>query len=790
MKRRYFAAALLGSMALACSSGSGEPGDGQAPASTASVDQALGATAAVPGFADLHLHLMAEEAFGGRWLYGRHQGPLDDCDGGASRGHGAFKEDVSALTQRIQACGGLPGAIDDVAMPAVDLLARGVGGLALSEAIGSVPGSQGDTGLHLGRARIPEDLPAWDSIAHQQAHVSWLRSAHDRGLSLVVLSAVSFDFFCELLPQGQGQPACDEMADVDRQLALARQLDAANDWLEIALSPAHARRIIGEGKLAVVLSIEASHLFGRDTGKDFVAELDRYFAMGVRTLQPVHETDNRFGGAAAHQPLLQLAEFTENCRIDHDCGLTTDEYTLGLDVERVGGRCQNALGLTSDGRRLLQAMIDRRMLIDVAHLSAKGVDDAYAVAAANQYYPLYVSHGHLREVMGEDVADTEKSTPASVIAQIRRTGGMFGLRTAHNETRQYAQSVQNSCQGSSRSFAQAYDYAVKGLKVPVAFGSDLNGFVQQTRPRFGEDGCSATEWSLLVSDGKFTPFEAQADCERRDQRERGAAPLGNDFDTKGLAHVGLLPDLVADLSNLGVDTGPLLRSAEAFIVMWERASAARSGPASSGSDIDTSGIGPLSSRESRPDAYPSRCGKHYCPSHAELDAECRFNDECKSQACSSPDVSCGIPSGLCVCNDDADCGAQRFCDEGTPGIGADNHCEARRGDHAACGRDGQCASGECGGCLNAVGWCFTPNARRYGQACVADGECTTGRCSADCYANPTGTCLCNADSDCGSGQYCGWGTNSGSCRAKKSKGSLCTSARECASDRCSWGFCK
>ncbi len=785
MKTRYFAAAFLGCATLACSSGSDAP----APY-TAAVEQPLGSTGPVAGFADLHLHMMAEEAFGGRWLYGRHRGALDDCDGGVARTHGAVKEDVSALTERIQACGGLPGPVDDLAAPAIDLLARGVGGLALSEAIGTVAGSQGDTGLHLGRARVPEDLPAWDSIAHQQAHVSWLRSAHQRGLSLVVLSAVSFDFLCELLPRGSGQPVCDEMADVDRQLALARELDLANDWLEIALSPADARRIIGQGKLAVVLSIEASHLFGRDTSKNFVAELDRYYAMGVRTLQPVHETDNRFGGAATHQPLLQVAEFVENCHVDHDCGLTTDDYTLGVDVERVNGRCQNSRGLSNEGRALLQAMMDRRMLVDLAHLSAKSIDDAYAVAAANQYYPLYVSHGHLREVMGEDVAGTEKSTPASVIAQIRRTGGMFGLRTAHNETRSYARSVANSCQGSSSSFAQAYDFAVKGLKVPVAFGSDLNGFVQQTRPRFGADGCSATEWSLLASDGKFTPFEAQSDCERRDQRERGAPPLGSEFDTKGLAHVGMLPDLVADLSNLGVDTGPLLRSAEAFIVMWERASGSRSGPVTNAADIDTSGIGPLAPRESRPDAYPSRCGKHYCPSHGELEMECRFNDECKSGACSSPDVTCGIPSGVCVCNDDADCGGQRFCAEGVPGVGADNRCEARRGDHAACSRDGQCASGECGGCLNAVGYCFTPSARRYGESCVADGECTTGRCSADCYLNPTGTCLCDADSDCGASQYCGWGTNSGSCRAKKSKGSLCTSARECASNRCSWGFCK
>ena len=74
-------------------------------------------------------------------------------------------------------------------------------------------------------------------------------------------------------------------------------------------------------------------------------------------------------------------------------------------------QCRNVRGLTPDGQQLLQAMIDKGMLIDLAHLSEKGVRDAYAVAEQNRYYPLYISHGHFREVMNGKLAENEKTPP-------------------------------------------------------------------------------------------------------------------------------------------------------------------------------------------------------------------------------------------------------------------------------------------------------------------------------------------------------------------------------------------
>ena len=687
--------------------------------------EAATASTPVPGFADLHLHMMAEEAFGGGWFHGRHVGPLDDCDGGLPPSdHARVRADLSSVLDH---CPG-PLGIDLGSVPLLNGLFS-IAGAAGSEIIGATQGTQGDTGLHLGRKQFGSDWPRWDTVAHQQAWEGALKQAHDRGLNLTVMSAVSYSWLCELLPPQNRERGCDEMADVELQLQMAHALDARHDWLEIALSPADARRIINEGKLAMVLSIEASHIFGNVP--DWRTEFERFYALGVRTLQPVHQTDNRFAGAAPHNAIFHVAQYTETCHVDNDCGATAGGVTLGFDVD---GACRNTKGLTAEGEALLGEMMARGMLIDIAHLSEKGTARAYEIAQANAYYPLYVSHGHFREIMNPDLAKAEKTTPASIVQMLRRTGGIFGLRTTHDETRAYEPSgVDNSCHGSTRSFAQAYEYGRRGLKVPMALGSDLNGFIQQTRPRFGGDGaCSAT-------------FPREAKGQAAAQALAGPPPLGTEFDAKGLAHVGLLPDLLNDLDQLGVDTGPLRGSAESFLRMWERAAGARSGMADPANDVDTSGVAPYLEPGQRPQ--------------------------------------------YALCDNDADCGDEVFyCNTAAPLIDSDNECVFKRPDHTGCTRDGQCLSNECGGCADAVGWCFTPDSAGYGDECRSDRECTTGRCSADCVINPTGVCLCNGNEDCASNEYCGWGFNSGKCQTKKPRGAACSKDQECQSDRCRWSF--
>ena len=114
----------------------------------------------------------------------------------------------------------------------------------------------------------------------------------------------------------------------------------------------------------------------------------------------------------------------------------------------------------------------------------------------------------------------------------------------------------NSCPGSSRSIAQMVDYTDrKGLA--IAIGSDLNGNTYQVSPRFGLEACYANR---VLNKGYV---ETQGNLPQG---------LSRAYGERGLAHVGFLPELVADLRALGTPgTTRIESSAENFIQMWERA---------------------------------------------------------------------------------------------------------------------------------------------------------------------------------------------------------------------------
>lgn len=461
---------------------------------------------AVEGFADLHLHQMARLAHAGHWFWGDHDG---------------------APREALKPCTGLEHAL--LTFP------------------GMVMRHGPPDPFTLGH------WPQWDDVAHQQVHGTWLHDAHQRGLRLAVVSTVNFEPFCYLLkgiyPQRNTSWGCLDMDNIRRQIEAAQEFDAKHDWYEIALNPWHARQIIAEGKLAVVLSIEASRLFPAGDG-DVTKQLADAYQMGVRTLQLAHENDTRFAGAAPHRALFEVLQ-----RLKHP--LAAGLSTRGFDVDEQG---KNRRGLTKEGQRLVQTMMDYRLPIDLAHLSERAVEDVWALARHNRYYPLYNSHTRFRPVLNNEDRKTQKEflTDCQQAGYIERSGGMVGLRTGDNALLGVAASgVTNDCPGSSKSFAQLVEFGNRFTRLEMGFGSDLNGFISQVGPRFGEAACA------MASDETRSAYA-------KDQI--GTAKSGNHwFDVKGLSHVGLLPDLVADLRAVGADTARLERSAEAFLQMWERA---------------------------------------------------------------------------------------------------------------------------------------------------------------------------------------------------------------------------
>lgn len=486
----------------------------------------------VPGFADFHIHQLAEYGYAGAWYWGSHTGAeasaLAACSGGDLLGGDHARTKLGPL----------------------------------DEFLGQIEGSSGDTGLHQRKRNghpLYDGWPRWDSIAHQAVWEGQLLEAHRRGLNLYLMSAVNFRPLCELMPPDNQVPGfgCDDTAAVERQLLAAWRFDAQHDWVEIARSPVEARRIIGQGKLAMILAVEISDLM---SAGDWRPQADRYHDLGVRSIQFAHQLDNRFAGVAPHHwifKFFQLLDRGQPFELDDD------------------GR--NVLGLTADGAAFARYLMDRGLIIDVAHLSERGVQDLAAIAVERGHYPINVTHGHLRSIMRADKQDEEKTTPDWIARLIRETGGVFGLRSGPEGVRSYPRSgVANDCDGSTKSFAQAFAYGSAGLGLDIAFASDFNGFIQQLRPRFGnpDETCGA----------------APNAEERARQQSLQATPSHSALDRDGFGHIGLEPVVLDELRALGLDVRGLEQSAERVIRMWERClDPERSGPLPT-ADFDTSGI--------------------------------------------------------------------------------------------------------------------------------------------------------------------------------------------------------
>ena len=499
------------------------------------------------------------------------------------------------------------------------------------------------SGLHF------RDWPAWDTPTHQQHWWGHVYDAHQRGLQILTASILSADPFARLMPGPYRTP---HQLVLD-QLEAARRFDQLHDWAEIATSPEEARRIIQEGQLALVLSLEGNYPFCKElpcgegddeTTRAGVSEtLDAYQSLGLVSVQPVAHFDNPFGGAAVFtQALLTLQWLYEEMNRDGDISVTeivdamppatavsgaevikaldqlgqsggTPPSTIrslqdlqdfhaflgilggvsGPSCElRDGGApmpcgqclkekkdCRNRLGLTPLGEWLVEELMGRGLLIDIAHLGDRGVEGVARKIRQRRPkpYPIYLSHGNPRQALRDGVfkgQHMEKPSSDDHLELIASVGGIFGQRTGADEMQHT--DIQE-CQGSSTSFAEAVKYLVdfgksKDMPLPVAFAVDMNGMTQQSTPRFVDRTDARTERRTRRS----------ACLGNADQQANQRNPVSDDpatvhtderqLNTHGLGHIGLLGAYVDDLRSVGLSQeylDVLNGSAESFLQMWE-----------------------------------------------------------------------------------------------------------------------------------------------------------------------------------------------------------------------------
>ena len=417
-----------------------------------------------------------------------------------------------------------------------------------------------------------KDWPAPKSMTHEQTYYRWIERAYLGGVRIMVNDLVENVALCEIYPVKHN--SCDDMTSVRLQYRRIHELQDFIDaksggpgkgWFRIVRDPFEARQVVNEGKMAVVLGIETSEIFGcggsvalpRCTREQIVAGLDEIERMGVASLFPIHKFDNALGGVrfdgGAFGAAINAANFKqtghfwqiESCpapgednpqdtHVPHndviDAGLLAFMPKGLLPVYPPPPHC-NALGLTPLGEFTVREMIDRGLMIEVDHMSLKTASRTLELAEQRNYSGIISSHTwmdpHLR-------------------SRVYRLGGFIEPITLGPED-------------FIEEWRQLRAAADPRFKFGLGFGADANGFHAQP-PARGAGQPNAVAYPFKSLDGRVT-FDKQVSGQRV-----------YDVNADGVAHYGLHPDWMEQLRLLAGEpiAEDLMNGAEAYLQTWER----------------------------------------------------------------------------------------------------------------------------------------------------------------------------------------------------------------------------
>lgn len=398
-----------------------------------------------------------------------------------------------------------------------------------------------------------ECYPTTSSPAGQREDTDNLKRAWQYGLRLQVVLAVSNEFLCYAgdLAEGRTGGCPKDHRAVVAQLKAATALEAKIDaesggpgrgWYRIVRTPAEARSVIRDGKLAVVLGTEAQNAFGCDVvARDTVpgvrdlfenrpeeqtykltcpgrahhpeyqlqkalAYFEEYWQLGARHFFPVHNMDGFAGGTALSIPLLHSD--TNPIRLDpadildRTGDINAVVTAIRPPVESVPcaqfefdrpagtpGRC-NSKGLTPGGRSLIRMMASHGAIIDIDHMSLKMKNEVTGdEGPLGGVYPLVSSHGGVVAIShGDKKSEGELTEPN--ISAIITTGGAFAplLPTVNSTSMEDtypadATVAKHTCGGTTESYVQAYRYLADKLRN----GKQRNGKPAYVGIGFGSD---------------------------------------------------------------------------------------------------------------------------------------------------------------------------------------------------------------------------------------------------------------------------------------------------------------
>jgi hypothetical protein len=448
----------------------------------------------------------------------------------------------------------------------------------------SIEGPQGTAApfqnfLNYGSPVSPHDtsgypqLKEWSNsnLTYEGTYWRWVQRAWMSGLRLMVMGINENRILCEL--QSNRRTNCNEMDTVRRGLKDMHELQDYVDaqaggpgkgFFQIVTNPYDARRVINQGRMAVVLEIEVSEPFdcrGWDQPSCDQAQIDRQLdemhGLGVRSMLLLNKFDNPLTGvrfdsgpvgavinagnkasagsywsaSTCTGPLADNTIFQPGAQTGAALSSLLSSAGLGPGTAPFyppAPHC-NTRGLTDLGRHVVRRMMDLRMIVNPDHMSQAGVDETLSLLEARRYSGVISPHGWM------DPGNWPR---------IWKLGGVAW--PGHSAADEY---VKEWRRYRPRATPYAFGWG---------YGADLGGLSHQPEP---------------TADGKsfgypFTSYDGRVTFDRQRTGDRTF-----DYSKEGVAQYGLYADWFKDLQRIG---GPQLGrdmwdGAEAYLEMWERA---------------------------------------------------------------------------------------------------------------------------------------------------------------------------------------------------------------------------
>jgi microsomal dipeptidase-like Zn-dependent dipeptidase len=405
------------------------------------------------GFADLHTHPMAHLGFGGQLIHG---------------------EPIGSLKNALRPCQHMGGTNPTITMN------------------GFEPGHS-----HSGWPDF-RDWPRFNTALHQQLHIEFIRRAWEGGLRLMVTHAVHNALLARYF--GNDPKLRNDMKSAINQLEYLKQIvEQGKDFMEIAASPQDARRIISQGKLAIVPGVEIDSIGachevcpvkkeqdikcdregagGDCTEAKVVPAINKlYDDYGVRHIFLVHHTDNDFGGTAIYENTFNLHNYFLrgdtykvaslynksfkggfNEKYGATAAKIVDEVRFGVDsafdpFKMLFGNVNfpshldyplkphvNQKGLTPLGKFAVSKVLEKGMILEVDHMSALGRAWVYE----NAQKPVVAGHTGFQslKLATWETDDhhaklaTENDKSDWEVQKIGQLGGVIGVGVTHGDVK-------------------------------------------------------------------------------------------------------------------------------------------------------------------------------------------------------------------------------------------------------------------------------------------------------------------------------------------------------------------